>query len=98
LKGFGSSILVKYVKPIEIYRQLLEEYELQNVYTNRDYEPYAKERDQAIKDLLKEKGIQLIWSMSAKHLSYLSKINFAFGRRRRKNARIIIYKNFSKTI
>jgi len=60
LKGFGSSILVKYGKPIEIYRQLLEEYELQNVYTNRDYEPYAKERDQAIKDLLKEKGIQFL--------------------------------------
>ncbi|MCH6199980.1 DNA photolyase family protein [Aquiflexum sp. LQ15W] len=60
LKGFGSSILVKYGKPIEIYRQLLEEYDIQNVYTNRDYEPYAKERDQAIKDLLKEKGIQFL--------------------------------------
>jgi deoxyribodipyrimidine photo-lyase len=59
-KKFGSSILVKYGKPLDIYRQLLAEYDIQNVYTNRDYEPYAKERDQSIKDLLREKGIQFL--------------------------------------
>jgi deoxyribodipyrimidine photo-lyase len=60
LEKFGSSILVKYGKPLEIFRGLSEEYDIQNVYTNRDYEPYARERDEAIKNLLKEKGIQFL--------------------------------------
>ncbi len=60
LKEFGSSVLVKYGKPIEICRQLLKEYDIQNVYTNRDYEPYAKERDESVKHLLKENGIQFL--------------------------------------
>jgi deoxyribodipyrimidine photo-lyase len=44
LKDYESSILVKYGKPLEIYRELISTYDIQNVYTNRDYEPYAKER------------------------------------------------------
>ncbi|WP_373524285.1 deoxyribodipyrimidine photo-lyase [Aquiflexum sp.] len=60
LKEFGSTILVKYGKPLEIYKELISIYELQNVYTNRDYEPYAKERDGEVKNLLKENGIQLL--------------------------------------
>lgn len=60
LKDFESSILVKYGKPIEIWKELLEEYDIQNVYTNRDYEPYAKERDAEVKKLLKEKDIQFL--------------------------------------
>lgn len=60
LKEFGSSILVKYGSPIEIFKELLTQYRIQNVYTNRDYEPYAKERDQAIRGLLKEKGIRFL--------------------------------------
>ncbi len=60
LKDYESSILVKYGKPLEIYRELISTYDIQNVYTNRDYEPYAKERDSEIKSLLKENGIQLL--------------------------------------
>jgi deoxyribodipyrimidine photo-lyase len=60
LKSFGSSILVKNGKPAEIWKSLLEEYEIQTVYTNRDYEPYAKERDNEVKNLLKQKNIQFL--------------------------------------
>ncbi|PRY87962.1 cryptochrome/photolyase family protein [Mongoliibacter ruber] len=60
LKSFDSSLLVKYGKPLEIWQQLLEEYEVENVYTNRDYEPYAKERDEAVKKLLKSNGVQFL--------------------------------------
>lgn len=56
----GSSILIKYGDPEEIYRELAEEFEIQSVYTNRDYEPYAKERDKKIEELLKEKNIPFL--------------------------------------
>jgi deoxyribodipyrimidine photo-lyase len=60
LKPFGSSILVKYGKPTDIWKTLIEEYDVQSVYTNRDYEPYAKERDDEVKNILKQKSIQLL--------------------------------------
>lgn len=58
LEQKGSSLLVRKGRPIEIYQSLLEEYSIQAVYTNRDYEPYAKERDQAISDLLKSHEVE----------------------------------------
>jgi deoxyribodipyrimidine photo-lyase len=60
LTSKGSSILVRYGDPAAVYKTLREEYEIQAVYTNRDYEPYAKERDQAIDKLLSEKGIPFL--------------------------------------
>lgn len=55
----GSSLLVRFGKPEEVYASLLEEFDILSVYTNRDYEPYAKERDHAVDLLLKEKGASL---------------------------------------
>lgn len=60
LEEKGSSLLVRYGKPEEIYQELLKECEIQAVYTNRDYEPYAKERDSKIESILKKKGISLL--------------------------------------
>lgn len=60
LKSFGSSLLVKYGKPADIWRTLLEEYDIQTVYSNRDYEPYAKERDDEVKNILQQKNIQFL--------------------------------------
>ncbi|MFP4094630.1 MAG: cryptochrome/photolyase family protein [Cyclobacteriaceae bacterium] len=57
LEQKGSSLLVKYGKPLEVYKQLLEEFDISSVYTNRDYEPYAKERDAALESLLQAQGI-----------------------------------------
>ncbi|RIW17191.1 deoxyribodipyrimidine photo-lyase [Algoriphagus lacus] len=59
LEQKGSTLLVKFGKPEEVYASLLTQYEIQAVYTNRDYEPYAKERDHAVDLLLKEKGAAL---------------------------------------
>ncbi len=50
----GGDLWVRYGKPEEIYSNLVNEYEIDSVFTNRDYEPYATERDQAIDLLLKE--------------------------------------------
>lgn len=60
LKHLGSSILVKYGNPQDVWTTLIEEYEIENVYTNRDYEPYAQERDKAVNAILKQKGIQFL--------------------------------------
>ncbi len=52
LESKGSSMIVRYGKPKVVWEQLLKDYEVEAVYTNRDYEPYAKQRDQAIAELL----------------------------------------------
>ncbi len=52
-----SSLLVKYGKPLEVWEEILKEYDVKAAFTNRDYEPYAKERDYAVYDLLKEMDI-----------------------------------------
>lgn len=57
LETKGSSFLIRYGKPEEVYLDLLQEFDIQSVYTNRDYEPYAKERDAKIESLLQEKGV-----------------------------------------
>lgn len=60
LEKKGSTLLVRYGRPEEIYREILQEFEMQAVYTNRDYEPYAKERDAKIEGLLKENGVTFL--------------------------------------
>ncbi len=54
----GSSLFVAYGKPTEIWEQLSDQYNIQKVFTNRDYEPYAKERDKAVAKSLEDKGIE----------------------------------------
>ena len=58
LKAFNSSLLVKYGNPAEIWEQLIQEYDVKEVYTNHDYEPYAKERDGKIQQFFNTKGIE----------------------------------------
>ncbi|HLO39041.1 MAG TPA: deoxyribodipyrimidine photo-lyase, partial [Lacibacter sp.] len=59
LEELGSSLLIKYGTPHEVFSNLLMEYSLISVYTNHDYEPYAAERDSAIQTLLKESGVTM---------------------------------------
>ena len=53
----GSTMLVRYGDPLEVWKAVLEEYEVAAVYTNRDYEPYAKARDQEIEKLLEARNV-----------------------------------------
>ncbi|MBO6659222.1 MAG: deoxyribodipyrimidine photo-lyase [Roseivirga sp.] len=57
LASKGSGIKTFYSTPLEAYKQLIDEYEIEAVYTNRDYEPYAKDRDKQVESLLKENNI-----------------------------------------
>jgi deoxyribodipyrimidine photo-lyase len=57
LREIRSGVLVKKGIPPEIFKSLTENFQVNAVYCNHDYEPYAKERDRQINDLLNEKGI-----------------------------------------
>ncbi|WP_200975941.1 deoxyribodipyrimidine photo-lyase [Echinicola sp. 20G] len=57
LQEKGSTILTRVGKPVEVFKTLIEQYNVQNVYTNRDYEPYAISRDKAVEKLLKDQKI-----------------------------------------
>ncbi|MGC4039497.1 MAG: deoxyribodipyrimidine photo-lyase [Flavobacterium sp.] len=57
LKAKGKSLAVFYGKPLTVFTQLITENEIQNVFTNHDYEPYARKRDLEVYNLLKENNI-----------------------------------------
>lgn len=52
LQDKGSDLWIYYGKPEVVWQDILKENPgARDIYTNRDYEPYAKERDQKIRDL-----------------------------------------------
>ena len=55
----NKKIHVYHGKPIDVFRKVLSANAVHAVYTNRDYEPYATQRDAEIKALLSEKDIAL---------------------------------------
>jgi len=57
LLKLGSSLLVKFGKPLEVWKELSKDFNIASVYTNHDYEPYAIERDNLVKDFLLSKKI-----------------------------------------
>lgn len=46
--------------PEAVFEKIIREFPIEKVITNRDYEPYAMERDEAIKQLLKAQDIDFI--------------------------------------
>ena len=56
----GADLWVFYGKPLTVFKELVEKYSIEKVYANRDYEPYAKERDELIFDLLHKQKIEFI--------------------------------------
>ncbi len=59
LEEMGSTLLVLHGTPLEIWPKLLQEYKVAAVYTNHDFEPYAIERDNALRQLLSSQNIPL---------------------------------------
>lgn len=57
LKSKNKGIKIFKGKPLEIYKKLSQNYEIEAVYSNEDYEPYAIKRDQEIADFLASKNI-----------------------------------------
>jgi deoxyribodipyrimidine photo-lyase len=58
LVSVGSSLEVYYGHPEEVYRTLLEKYKVKAVFTNHDYEPYARKRDEAVRTWLQGKDVR----------------------------------------
>jgi len=56
---YGSALLVKHGKPVEVWKTLIAEFDIEAVYINHDYEPYAIQRDENIKQLLSSNGVAL---------------------------------------
>ena len=52
-----TTLEVYYGKPAEIFSLLCDKYDIERVFTNEDYEPYAHDRDEEITTLLKKRGI-----------------------------------------
>ncbi|MFM7104558.1 MAG: cryptochrome/photolyase family protein, partial [Flavobacteriales bacterium] len=59
LRRLGSSLHVYHGRPIEIWQMLAASGEISEVFCNRDYEPYAMDRDKAVHELLESKGIKM---------------------------------------
>jgi len=57
LKAFGSTLKVVLGDPVSVWDQLSDAYNIDTVYTNRDYEPYAMQRDKEVAELLAGKGV-----------------------------------------
>ena len=53
-----SSIAMYHGKPMEVFKQLIKDYTIKSVFTNHDYEPYAKKRDDEVNELLTENNIE----------------------------------------
>ena len=58
LTTHGGQLDVRVGDPMEIWQQLLKDYQIEEVFANRDYEPYALRRDKEVYDLLAENGIR----------------------------------------
>ena len=54
---YDSSLAMFHDTPEKVFKSLVKDYQVQEVFTNRDYEPYAKERDSSIKELLSKNNI-----------------------------------------
>ena len=59
LADIGSNIWVTHGKPEDVFSQLAEQWQIQALYLNRDYEPYAKEREARVEQVLNPKGIPI---------------------------------------
>ena len=58
LQEIGKSLAVFHGKPLEVYQKLISENAIKSVYTNHDYEPYARKRDLDLYHLFKENNIE----------------------------------------
>jgi len=57
LQEHGSSIALYHGTPKKVFEHILSEFNVANVITNHDYEPYARSRDEKVHSFLSEKEI-----------------------------------------
>lgn len=57
LRSHGGSLMTFYGSPEEAWKKWSAEFPIDTVFTNHDYEPYARKRDEAVGELLAAAGI-----------------------------------------
>jgi deoxyribodipyrimidine photo-lyase len=60
LEDLGSDLLVFYDKPLNVFEALCSQYEVIDLFFNRDYEPYARERDKAVYEYLETINVSCV--------------------------------------
>lgn len=60
LNHLDTDIEVYYGKPLEIFEQLIQNYHIEKVFANHDYEPYGLERDETIHQFLISQNIEFL--------------------------------------
>jgi len=58
LQKNGKSLAVFHGEPKAIFEKLIQENKIKTVYTNHDYEPYARKRDKEVNELFKDHQIE----------------------------------------
>ena len=53
----ARSLALYHGKPLDVFAQILRSHPITAVYTNHDYEPYARERDEAVRQWLEAQAI-----------------------------------------
>ncbi len=59
LNNYHASLQIFKGEIDDVWEKLVTTYDIQKVYSNKDYEPYAIKRDQKIKEFLYSKGIEM---------------------------------------
>jgi deoxyribodipyrimidine photo-lyase len=57
LKKHQSSFWIGHSTPLQAFEQICNEFEVRQIFTNHDYEPYAIDRDLKVKNFLEQKNI-----------------------------------------
>ncbi|MEP1489999.1 MAG: deoxyribodipyrimidine photo-lyase [Algibacter sp.] len=55
---FNTSIALFHGNPVDVYKTLIKDYNIETVFTNHEYEPYARTRDKDIDTFLSKRNIQ----------------------------------------
>lgn len=57
LQSYGSSLMILQGNPQDVFRDLINEYAITEVFFNKDFEPYGITRDEEVSKILAENGI-----------------------------------------
>ena len=61
LSKHGSGVSIHKGNPHQVFAELIKKYPIKKVFLNRDYEPYAQQRDEEVITFLKKNDINIIY-------------------------------------
>lgn len=59
LNELGSDLLVKVGKPLEVWKEINQDFNISSLRFNHDYEPYAIKRDEEVQSFFESKGVSV---------------------------------------